>query len=604
MKISRIVIKNYRSFAGIDFRVDRAVCNIIGENNTGKSAVLKAIRLCLDNALSNTHRILQPEDIHSGVDTSKPFQVLIGVEFSDFEREPEQEAMLSVCKIGPDRARVCYRFRPKGNPSTLPQMTSHDTYPFNSNNYTWELTGGGHSELDLLGTEWDQSIGYGIQLKEFQPFLVVHIPALRDVEADIRNSRNSPIMRLIDACDLDSQEQEILTGILQTANDEIGNAESIRNLSNRIDQVFKEMSGPAFEMDSMLGLSSATFRAILRNLKLLLSDQGLSHFELYRNGDGMNNILFVALWVTFLKQRIATSGPAGHVVLFEEPEAHLHPQLQLSLMSSMKDLDVQVIMTSHSTQLASRAGLASMVTLTKQWREEDVTPAVVASNFLQDNKLSAKEVCDLDRFLDATRSDILFARKVMLVEGPSELFLISAMIEQVWNERPERHGISIIAIFGRHFRAYTKLFQEGLLEKKCAVVGDGDAEKLYLEKQTDDQVQVAKSAESTYVKCFWGKATFEKNIAFEENLGMIISAARELSKQKVPNELENAREKLSDPKLSERDRKVLLEEIQERTLAVAQDCGKARFAQVCARHVGECERVPEYIREAYEWLLT
>ena len=72
---------------------EKATC-IIGENNTGKSNLIQAIRLCLDVNLSSAYRSLLKEDIHCDIDQTKPFQVLVGVEFTDFAGSDPEVAML------------------------------------------------------------------------------------------------------------------------------------------------------------------------------------------------------------------------------------------------------------------------------------------------------------------------------------------------------------------------------------------------------------------------------------------------------------------------------------------------------------------------------
>ena len=92
----------------------------------------------------------------------------------------------------------------------------------------------------------------------------------------------------------------------------------------------------------------------------------------------------------------------------------------------------------------------------------------------KDADLQDSEIHDLERYLDATRSNLLFARKVMLVEGPAELFLIPALLKQVKGIDLRREGISIIPIYGVHFDVYAKLFSLNSLPKKCAIIADGD----------------------------------------------------------------------------------------------------------------------------------
>jgi putative ATP-dependent endonuclease of OLD family len=84
MQISRIVIRNFRLFRELDIKVNDDLCCIIGENNTGKTALFRAIQICLDVALPSVFRSLIREDIHAALDISHPSQVLIGIELTDF----------------------------------------------------------------------------------------------------------------------------------------------------------------------------------------------------------------------------------------------------------------------------------------------------------------------------------------------------------------------------------------------------------------------------------------------------------------------------------------------------------------------------------------
>ena len=90
MRLSRIAIQNFRAFDTLDVAFHPTTTCIIGENNTGKSTLLHAVRLVLDANLSSAFRTLQRNDIHAQVDISHPNQVLIGVEIVDFTGKPQE----------------------------------------------------------------------------------------------------------------------------------------------------------------------------------------------------------------------------------------------------------------------------------------------------------------------------------------------------------------------------------------------------------------------------------------------------------------------------------------------------------------------------------
>lgn len=600
MRVARIVIRNFRTFASLDVNVAEDLCCIIGENNTGKTAILRGLQLCLDNTLPSSFRALLREDIHSAVDIALPSQVLVGVEFTGFEGNVNEEALVSTWKTAADRARIFYRFRPK--PAVREGLASGGipAGTLTLEDYQWEIRGGGNPASDLLDIEWnDEGLGESVRFSDLQAFLLVHLPALRDVENDLRNPRLSPLIRLIEAFEIDAAEQAALIAILDQANRAIEQSATIAEIAQAIDTRFKLVSGPAFEMDATLGLSAATFRAILRNLKIILSDLSLPSFEPGRNGLGMNNILYVAILLEYLQRRIAANASAGQLILLEEPEAHLHPQLQYSLIAALQDTGVQTILTSHSTQVTSQVPLSSVVSLTKR---DDAT--IAAGNLALNAALTPGETADLERYLDATKSSLLYARKVMLVEGPAEMFLIPAMIERVYGVKLERVGISVIAIHGVHFDVYAKLFCTGSLEKKCAIVADADltpSDAPDFDPVFDSPNLMA--LEGGFVNVFLGATTFERELLSVGRLPMLIEAVRALGAPQILATLETGLARLEGGALGFEEQVRLRVELGTLVLSTAKRFGKARFAQVAARFADRASDLPEYIDQAYAWLI-
>jgi putative ATP-dependent endonuclease of OLD family len=212
-----------------------------------------------------------------------------------------------------------------------------------------------------------------------------------------------------------------------------------------------------------LGIAEPSFQAIVRALRILLTNAAMQNFDPSSNGLGLNNILYVSILFEYFQKRIDQKKSSGQVILFEEPEAHLHPQLQETLFTALKSLPFQSILSTHSTHITANADLSSYVVLTQTGQ-----PAIASSVPASDADLAVDDIRDLERYLDATRSNLLFARKVILVEGPAELFLIPALLKQVKGIDLEREGVSIVPIYGVHFDVYAKLFSESSLPKRCA----------------------------------------------------------------------------------------------------------------------------------------
>ena len=127
---------------------------------------------------------LTPNDIHSAVDISNPNQVLIGLEITDFTGKTNEEALVGAWQHKPSLARLMYRYRPKLSVREDLETGEIQQGELSREDYHWEITGGGNPAHDLANFPWDQDVGSSIRFSDLQSFLVVFLPALRDVESD------------------------------------------------------------------------------------------------------------------------------------------------------------------------------------------------------------------------------------------------------------------------------------------------------------------------------------------------------------------------------------------------------------------------------------
>src|SRR5207248_11209505 len=147
------------------------------------------------------------------------------------------------------------------------------------------------------------------------------------------------------------------------------------------------------------------------------------------NGLGYNNLIFTAATLDTLRK---SSHFAFRCILVEEPEAHLHPHLQTLLLAHLAaeaDLQtdaVQIITSSHSPILASQDPIDSIIAIhesTSKTSAISICTLQIAEKPKDAEKLKKK----LQRFLDATRAELFFARRVLMVEGIAEALLLPVL---------------------------------------------------------------------------------------------------------------------------------------------------------------------------------
>ena len=186
----------------------------------------------------------------------------------------------------------------------------------------------------------------------------------------------------------------------------------------------------------------ARLRALLEKLDLSLGGEG-------RLGLGSNNLLFMACELLLLAQE----DEGNKLLLIEEPEAHLHSQRQLRAMrfleTQAKDKGIQIIVTTHSPNLASTIDLENMVII----QNNHAYPLDKGST-----KLDPVDYRFLQRFLDVTKANLFFARGLVIVEGDAENILIPTLAKLIGHDFTE-HGVSIVNVGGIGLSRYAKIFQ-------------------------------------------------------------------------------------------------------------------------------------------------
>lgn len=224
-------------------------------------------------------------------------------------------------------------------------------------------------------------------------------------------------------------------------------------------------------------------------IKAELSTELNNMYEIAQNGLGYNNLLFMAVVLGNIKS--ANAETLYNLLLVEEPEAHLHPQLQELVhrffeKNSNND-NVQVIYTSHSPTLVSRIGIDRIVLL------YDNAHRVNCLSFSESN-LDEVDRYYLERYLDVTKSQMLFAKGIVFVEGICEALLLP-VFANLLDRTFDKYAVEIVNVNGVSFKPFADLLcyandtQKQTI--KTAIITDDDrcADKSnseqYVEKEID-----------------------------------------------------------------------------------------------------------------------
>jgi putative ATP-dependent endonuclease of OLD family len=467
--LAELTITNFRSFGpdGITVKLREGLTALVGENDSGKTAVIDALRFLLGTTDQEWLRF-SADDFHkTSADSSESSEITI---FGTFKKltPSDKSGFAEYLTYGVSKGdEPILHFT-----LTAKRMGTRAGRPY----IATDLRSGKNGE----GPTLDHNCRLLLAATYLRP--------LRDAERELSSGRNSRLSMVLNS--LDGVEVGDLFDATRFGTDDIKNLgllglgdlfnnliESHSHIEKGKSKVNKHLEGLQLHGDSLTssisvsqnGSDSQRLRQLLEKLTLNLNNAP------GRMGLGSNNILFIACELILL----ADDQEHFPLLLIEEPEAHVHAQRQLRLIQYLQKIvdpqdnkanKPQIIITTHSPNLASEIDLNNLVI---------IRSGKAFSTADGETKLDSNDYKFLSRFLDVTKANLFFARGVMIVEGDAENILMPTLAKCIGKDFTE-HGVSMVNVGGVGLRRYAKIFmrknpaQDGIPPVPVACVTDLD----------------------------------------------------------------------------------------------------------------------------------
>ena len=557
MWLRELRIRDFRKIDTLTVSFPRGLTVLVGENNSGKTTIIDALRLMLFPSRDFGSLRLTEDDFRAGTDYAP---IEISCTFTGLEDDDEVHFQECLVDIGDGRFEV--------------QVNARVAFNETTNRCNVKMWGGETEGGRLPSNHYDQ-------------LSTIYLQPLRDPERGLRPGQHSQVSRLIDRLTEENQRADF-EAIASDANERIRALPPVDDARGDINAQMAAIAGSELTQRTELIFTDPTFRRIIAGLQPEI--EGLP-FAL--NGLGYNNLIFTSATLGTLRRSPQFSFRS---ILVEEPEAHLHPQLQMLLLrhfsrvaSRHEGSEVQVIASSHSPILASQAPIDSVVSVHEL---DGKVSTVSVCSIAIDDKIKKK----LQRYLDATRGELFFARRILMVEGISEALLLP-VLARIAGGNLKKSSVTVLNADGINFDAFIPLFGVERLGVPVVILTDGDAKEIGGEKSATAAGLKALESDVPNLSVEMSEITFEHELArSDEMLPHMIEAFTALRPRKGAS---------LEPALG------ALDSADDRASAflsafLASRVSKGQFAQELAGAIDGCDlgrdAVPTYIQKALRHL--
>ena len=473
MYLSKIYISNFRGIKELIVEFDKKLNVIIGANGQLKTSLIDAIRLFYAWGEPNRDIEITKDDFYVEVkkdednvtitEQSKRIDIVYLFEGLSDQQEGAFYQYLNIQENDTIAARVhlWFEMREKGRI------------------YSSYITG---KKDNNIKADWDT-------LHYFHPY---YLGALRDSTRDLMNTRNNLLGRVIKRKIDRANSEDQVRSIVDSANRQLLERQEVREtqtgINDNLNKIIRTNS-----QDVELHIEQNRIEYIVNIIKPFLpySTAGQDGFILTQNSLGYNNLIYIASILSDIKDCHLDDEVSIYALLIEEPEAHLHPQLQVNLYNFLKNADdnenSQTFITTHSPTLTSKIPLENLILLKDNaaYHVGNCFKERLTENIIRDvannRKLTEKDVVSfrkmIARYFDVTRSQLLFSDGCLFIEGISECQLVETFSRLLGKSLID-HQIEIVDTNGTAFYQFLMLFNSSddtkRLPLKSAFITDQD----------------------------------------------------------------------------------------------------------------------------------
>ena len=459
MYLKKLIIKNFRLLLDIELDVDETATLIVGKNNSGKTSFMDFLLKVLGNKKLTfadypiIHRKELYENIKNYLEQKMEYEEMrenihnpLIEFFIDYSSEKEDENLggLSefIIDIDPNITEAIIRAEYKFNVSEEKFLEWFNSEEIEEIKEKVELY---FEEMFKLTIEAVNPTDKKDKLLKGQSelnklFLIYQIKAERAMdESDLNNKTPlSPLLKSLFNNEFEKKAKEVqeeVENLKKTLRKKGKDSEiEINKILNNIIEKTVEFGYPNIEeLKLKIKTKMDLEEQIKNNTDLIYIDNEMGEvLPSTYNGLGYKNLIKIEFELEYFSRMIINQNFNCIPILFlEEPESHMHPQLQQrfieylsNYLKKISEKEIQVIITTHSSHISSSENFKRIRFI---HRRKNYIEYKNLSKFCNENK---ENVEFIQKYLTLTKCDLFFADKIILVEGASERILIPDMIKK------------------------------------------------------------------------------------------------------------------------------------------------------------------------------